>query len=327
MGLFGKKTKTEPVGEGSSWTAGRELSGRAITVLLIGAIICGPVALLWQASRPESVVAAPDVVTSALPASQQAAGDYALAYVGAWLGASRDNTTELARFVDVGSVREISELPWEYRDLAVVSLEPADDSALVTVVIAANIKELTSDDEGGSANEWPRRYFQVVVNVTEGGQLNVVGLPAPVAPQPQAEEPVELEYETTIDNGSPVADSVLAFLNAYLAGSGDITRVSTPGTDFAALTPAPYVAVDLVDLRANLEPDATPGDGDSVRVLVTASLANALDLRLTATYALTLTARDDRWEISSIDLTPQEAPASAGTTPNTPTPTPTGDGN
>jgi hypothetical protein len=327
MGLFGNKTKAEPVGEGSSWTAGRELSGRAITVLLIAAIICGPVALLWQVSRPESVVAAPDVVSAALPASQQAAGDYALAYVAAWLGASRDNTTELKRYVDVGSVREISETPWEYRDLAIVSLEPADDSSLVTVVIAANVKELTPDDEGGSANEWPRRYFQVVVNATAAGQLNVVGLPAPVAPQAQAKEPVVLEYATTIDNGSPVVDSVLAFLNAYLAGSGDITRVSTPGTNFVALTPAPYVLVELIDLRANLEPDETPGDGDEVRVLVTATLANVYDQRLTANYTLTLTARDDRWEISSIDLTPQEAPASAGTTPNTPTPAPAGDGN
>lgn len=319
MGLFDRK-RTEPAGEGSSWTAGRELGGRVISVVLLAAIACGPVALLWQGTRPESVIAAPESSPSALPAEQQAAGDFALAYVAAWLGASRDDRSELERFVDVSALGRISDTAWEYRDLAIASLEPGE-SDLVSVVVAANVRELVTDDEGGSSDQWPRRYFQVVVNVGDDGALGVVGLPAPVA-APVAADVVTLGYRTSVPSNDPVADSVLAFLNAYLAGSGDITRVSTPGTSFQALTPAPYAAIDLVDLRADAATEGTPGNGDTLRVLATAGLTNVYDQRLTATYALTLIARDDRWEISAIDPVPLEG----ASTTTQPTPTPTGDG-
>ena len=326
MGLFGKKTKADPAGEGSSWTAGRNLGGRLIAVGLFAAIACGPAALVAFASQPETVVAAPETQAAALPAAQQAAGDYALGYVAAWLGASRDDTVELEEYIDAASVREISTTPWEYRDLAIASLSPVEGSTLITAVIGASVRELTTDDEGGNGDAWPRRYFQVVVNVSDSGALGVVGLPAPIAPPTPAEDTVELEYPARLDNSTPVAESVLAFLNAYLAGSGDITRVSTPGTDFAALDPAPYVSIDLVDLIAELEPAANPGDGDTVRVLASVTLANVYDQRLSATYALTLTARDSRWEISAIDLAPLQPTAADEDPAPSSTPSPTGDG-
>lgn len=326
MALIGKKTKTEAVGEGSSWTAGRNLSGRAIAIGLFAAIACGPIALFAFASQPETVVAAPETRSGTLPSSQQAAGDYALGYVAAWLGASRDDTVELEQYIDAATVREISTTPWEYRDLAIASLSPAEGSSLITVVIGANVRELTTDDEGGNGEAWPRRYFQVVVNVSDVGELGVVGLPAPIAPPAPTEDTVKLEYPAGLDNSTPVAESVLAFLNAYLAGSGDITRVSTPGTDFEALDPAPYVSIDLVDLIASIEPAANPGDGDTVRVLASVTLANVYDQRLSATYALTLTARDSRWEISAIDLAPQQTTAAGEDTAPSSTPSPTGDG-
>jgi hypothetical protein len=91
-----------------------------------------------------------------------------------------------------------------------------------------------------------------------------------------------------------------------------------------AVTPAPYVNVDVEELRSDLTPTASPSDGDTLKVLATVSLLSPLDQQVTSTYTLTLTARASRWEVSAIDLAPQAVSDKGSTTP---TPTPSGSGN
>lgn len=332
MGLFSKREKEpkapkgqkSPEAKGSSWTHGRQMSGRLLSGLLFAAIACGPIALFAAAARPAAIASAPAQTQEAgLSVQQQSAGGYALGYVGSWLGASKEAPGDLGDYIDLATLRQLSEQPWEYRNLAVVSITPVDETSFINVVVAGNVKELTvSDSSDTSSTTWPRRYFQVAVSA-EGDALRVVGLPAPVA-APVEGKTTSLAYAQTISSSDPAAETVSAFLGAYLAGSGELARFSSPGTDFTALSPAPYVNVSVFDLRADVAPAKTPGDGDVVKVLAAVSLLSPLEQQLTSTYSLTLTARAGRWEVSAIDLAPQ---ATSEKKSATPAPSPSGTGN
>jgi hypothetical protein len=326
------------VGQGSTWTNGRALGSKLLGGVMVAAMLCGPAALVFAFTKGSTVAAADG---SGQPAGisvvEQSTGSYALAYVGAWLGASRSNSTELQNYVDVSMVRNLTETAWSYRDAAVVSIAPPveGESNIATVVVAANVEEFAASTvDDGTTQIWPRRYFQVAVTVDAStGDLGVVGLPAPIAAPNKTSVSPELVYGTQLAPTSDAAGAVTAFLGAYLAESGDIARYISPSTKISAITPAPYAALEPIDLRVDAEPADEPADGDTTRILATVSLTNALEQRLTATYALTITARADRWEVTSIDPAPQEKTAVAGPvqttrTPaptTTPTPSPTGD--
>ncbi len=318
------KQKRAPEAKGSSWTHGRQMGGRVLTGVLFMAIACGPVALFAAVSRPPAVVAASTQnQVPGLDVQQQAAGGYALGFVGSWLGATKSEPGDLATYVDLGSLRQLSEQPWEYRDLGVVSITPVEGTSFVNVVVAANVKELAvSDSSDGSTEAWPRRYYQVAIAV-DSDALRAVGLPAQVS-APQQGSTTALVYNQSIRASDPAAETVSAFLGAYLAGSGELSRYSAPGTEFTPVTPAPYVNVSVEELRSDVMPEKAPADGSTVKVLATTALMSPLDQQLTSTYTLTLTARASRWEVSAIDLAPQAASEKTSTTP---TPTPSGSGN
>jgi len=312
----------ESEGRGSSWTGGRQLSARATTVILIGALLCGPLAL-GLAIRQGTAVAKPApqaAAASGLTNEQQAAGDYALAYVLAWLDATRDEPGQLPVFVDVASTGGLSDMAWEHRDAAVASIAPVDGSAgMLSVVIAANVKQLAPTTAGDTvAATWPRRYFQVAV-LSIAGTTRVVGLPAPIAGPAQGPA-AQLVYKSDVSATDPAAEAVAAFLGAYLAGSGDISRYTAPGEAIAAITPAPYALVDVQAGKADKAPEAEPVDAAQLKVIVTVALANEIDQKATATYSLTLTARAGRWEVNAIDLAPQEAAPTGPASSSTPKP-------
>lgn len=332
MGLFSKREKPAnptkgqkaPEAKGSSWTHGRQMSGRLLSGVLFVAIACGPIALFAAAARPTAIAAAPVQTQAAgLTAQQQAAGGYALGYLGSWLGATKEAPGDLGDYVDLATLRQLSAQPWEYRNLAVVAITPVEQSPFINVIVAANVKELTaSDSSDSSSTTWPRRYFQVAVSSGED-TLRVVGLPAQIA-APVEGKTASLVYTQTVSSSDPAAETVSAFLGAYLASSGDLSRFTSPGTDFMAVTPAPYAMVSVDELRGDVVPSKTPVDGDTVKVLATVSLLSPLEQQLTSTYTLTLTARASRWEVSAIDLAPQATSEKKSTTP---APSPSGTGN
>ena len=309
LGTKDKRVGRElPVGQGSSWTNGRQLGARAVTALLAAAILCGPLALVvatGNANRP--LTAAASTGSVALTTDQQAAGAFAVGYVSSWLRATRDEPGDLPAYIDVTAVRGLTDTPWEFRDETLVSVAPvAGSQDMVSVVVAANVKQLAVTAEGDSTAEaWPRRYFQVAVMET-AGSLRTIGLPAPIAGPAEAPT-AQLVYSVDVNGSDPAFDAVFAFLGAYLAESGDVSRYTTPGSAIVAIAPAPYVQVELTDVIGDSAPASAPADGDTLRVLATATLTNALGQQVTATYALTLTARADRWEVTSIDPAPQEA--------------------
>lgn len=305
--------------QGSSQTGLRALGARAVTAAAIGALVCGPLALVVGfTSMQVKPVAAQAVVDHRLTPVQQSTGEYAAGFVAAWLSSTRDNPSPLAAYVASSSVKLLSTQPWAYRDLTVASVDVTDGSDLVSVVVAANVEELDMESEDG-ATIWPRRYFAVTVNASEAG-LSVIGLPAPVAAPSKADTPVKLAYTESVMASSTAKATVVAFLNAYLAGSGEISRYVTPGSEITALTPAPFQVLEISDLLADTEPSDNPNTGAVVHVLATVDVSSAAGQQLTATYALTLTARDGRWETTSVDFTPLASSKPAAAPEPTPAP-------
>jgi hypothetical protein len=313
-----EKTKTtrSRSAQGSEWTAGRAFGQKAVSGALLLAVACGPLALVTATVNGQSRPAAAQVVVDEpLTARQQAAGEYGAAFVAAWLSATRDDAGTLPAYISTSAIGQLSATAWEYRDLSVVSVEKTDGSDLLSVIAAANVEEFDMESESG-ATVWPRRYFAVTVRVTEDG-MSVVGLPAPIAAPAKEDSSVRLAYTQTVLQTSAARETVEAFLAAYLAGSGDISRYITPGAEISAIAPAPYMTLTVKDVKSDVEPADSPRTGSVVHVLATAEVASASDQRLTTTYALTLTARDGRWETTSVDLAPLEsAQQSTDPTPN-----------
>lgn len=303
--------------QGSDWTQGSQLGVKLTSTLLLAAALCGPVGIaLGMTALQSKPAVAQAVVDESLSIEQQGAGEYGAAFVAAWLGATRDTPGSLSAYVSESGIRQLSAEATAYRDLVVVSVEPKQGSDLVSVVVAANVEELdTSNDEGLMI--WPRRYFAVSVRVADAG-VSVVGLPALIAAPTRIAEPIRLAYVQSVLPTSSARATVEAFLGAYLAGSGDITRYVTPGVTINAIAPSPYVNFTVIDVQSDVTPSDSPRTGDVLHVLAVAEVQSATGQQLTTTYALTLTARDGRWETTSVDLAPLESSAPRDASTSTP---------
>ncbi|ABS06093.1 conjugal transfer protein [Kineococcus radiotolerans] len=146
-------------------------------------------------------------------------------------------------------------------------------------------------------------------------QMRALLLPTPVA-GPVSGEGAELAYNQQVNITGGLGTSISQFLAAYATGSGDVTRYVTPGHVIKAITPAPYLSVQVQSVLAR-EDDPTsdaPSDGQHAQVLVTAVFGNRDQQPGSTQYALDLTARGGRWEISSIAPGPAlTLPTAAGT--------------
>ena len=181
--------------------------------------------------------------------------------------------------------------------------------------VAADVEEPGAD----GARVMVRRYFAVPVlarpasgaSVSQAGQgspvhqMRALLLPQPVA-GPASGEGAELDYAQQVSPTSSLFTSLGQFLTAYAAGSGDVTRYVTPGAPIVAIAPAAYAGVELQSVLAQ-EGDPTsdePADGQRAQVLVTATFTTLDQQKITSQYALDLTARGGRWEVSTLAQTP-----------------------
>lgn len=280
------------------FTGGSALVAKVIPLMVYLAIALALVMGAMAFLRPSGVVSAATDKTgpAGLTLTEQSAGGYALGYVGAWLGATRDSPDELKSYTQLGSGIDLPSKATPYKDLVVEVVDP-QGKGIIRVVIAGAVQETAAD---GKTIQWPRRSFQVTVNSTAG--LSVVGYPTPISATANGAQ-ANLGYPVTVPASDDSAATVAAFLGAYAAGQGDLSRYITPGSPITAILPAPYLNVKLSTLLADATPAKNPSDGNSVRVLAQAQVSTANGAS-TATYALTLTARAGRWEISALDPNP-----------------------
>lgn len=293
-----------PVASGRQMVAS-SLAARAVSAALICCLVAGPVGLLAgglalvQAAAPAP--AAPASVD--LSGERAAAGEFAQRVVVAWLTSTRDHPEQLAALVPAAEAATMPAAPFGVANPAVSAIRQV--GGVWSVTVAATVTD--------ARKTTARRFFQVPVTVAGDGAVAALSLPAPVAGPTVAASATELGYPVQVSAGGLVGAAVTQFLAAYLAGSGDVTRYVTPGVQLSAVAPAPYTAVRVRDLLADVDVDTAdpPPDDTAARLLVTAEAAVTGEQTVTAGYALTVTARAGRWEVSAIDPTPLVASSPA----------------
>lgn len=330
ISLKGRTTKEEkpspdPAAEqlASTWTGGSALASKVASYALYLALGMGVLAFLVQILGIGSSTAAPITQHDDRPAAgvEATVGEYASRYVVTWLESTRTDHQALEQFVKLPSSTQLPDAKFAVANPAVADLVSKGND-LWTATIAATV---TGQTKTGKPAPAARRYFQVSISNPTKGALIALALPSPIA-GPDVASSRDTDYDLRLSTSDPVWTSTEQFMGALLAGSGDITRYLTPGADIKAITPAPYVGVRLSDLRGFDDGTTTenPKDGTKLKVIATVQLVNNTSQATTAQYALTLTARASRWEVTAIDLTPQlQAPTKPSPTPSSTSSSPT----
>ncbi|MDI5979028.1 conjugal transfer protein [Amycolatopsis magusensis] len=284
--------------------------------------------LLWSATHNGGrvvgwglVVASPLVMLATLvvlrpspppaPASlagevQRAPAGWAEMYVRSWLSASREDDAGLEAFYPPGMKAQRAvgtQVPVETAAISTVSPSTGQWS----VVVSANV--LTQQPDGH--HKAKLTCFQVsLLEQGEPPAYAAAALPSPVS-CPGTLPAAQLAYTETAELAGPIGQSVLGFLNAYLTTRGGLERYIAPGAALTPALPAPYASVQLSELRTHerFEPGqaARPPDAQPVHVLARAAGYDVTGQIVPFDYALTLTARAGRWEVSRIDPAPMLA--------------------
>lgn len=292
----------DPVGAKTmAWTNGPTIAVRAWRVAILGCLLMGPAAL-YVAMTPTPPAAPTDTATATTDLDQPAAvSDNAIAVVGAWLEATRTNSDVYTALVP-GAAAATAETPATYRNPQVAGLTPDSDSWTVTV--AVDIQEpIEAEGDGGLA--WIRRYFQVPIYITPEGTTAALAAPAPVAAPTALKTPVTA-YPVTVSVTGDVGQACSAFLQAMVAGHGDLSRYISPGAAISPLTPPGYSNTAVKKISASADPEL--GEGNTVDLLVRVDLTRLDGQTSTTDYVLELSARGGRWEVSAIGGVPDLAP-------------------
>jgi hypothetical protein len=289
----------------AAWTGAAALTTMAATLGLWLLLLAGPAglmlggaALLQAASRP-APAAAPAVQESG--DARAAAGEFAQRLVTVWLTTPRGQEDKLTSLVPVAATITLPEVAFTVSNPTISSIRRVD--GVWSVTVAADVAD--------QRNTPVRRFYLVPVTV-DAGVVTALSLPAPVTGPPVGSTS-RLGYRFQVAANGPVAETAAEFLDAYLAGASDVTRYVSPEApaSISAITPAPYTAVKVTDLRGDTDLDTTrvPTEGTQLRVLVSAALTATAKQQTSVTYALTLRARAGRWEVLAIDPAPALIPA------------------
>jgi hypothetical protein len=235
----------------------------------------------------------------------RAIDDRAGQFLRVWLSAGEDSQASLAAWLpaplpSLSGVRTGSmTADWVASD-KVTNLDQSSDYA---VLLSASV---TAHPVGHPATPLGVRCYQVLLTATPDGGYGPTQPPAqtacPTSAPPAAANSTELSVSG--DDGS-VPDTVTRWLTAYLTGTGDIARYTTPGVNLPPVTPAAADSLTLTDLKltaGDTPTAAAPADGTQVHVLATVTATHA-GVPAQLAYPLTLTARAGRWEVTGLDLT------------------------
>lgn len=299
----GEASRT-PKGQ-AMWTGGSRAASAAATALLIGAGLCGPVALAVAASNSQQEQQTEAEDSSAVLPQATSAEETAREVVIAWLSTTRDNDAAIKALVPTSAsiAAKYPDHVARFANVAIAQTQRVEDDVWL-ITVGVDVEEPAQ--EGETPPVW-RRFYNVAVHVdTRTGSVQALSLPAPTA-GPGRTKDVRPNYTATLTSSDQRVAAVQGFLNAQGAGQGAIERFLAPGAQIYAIAPAPYseVKVSVIELveETSANPEE-PADGDKVeaRVLAQATRHDGQSVPI-ETY-LTLTARSARWEISSQHHTP-----------------------
>ncbi|MFI2906663.1 conjugal transfer protein [Streptomyces sp. PDY-4] len=296
------------------------LVSAGVWVLVVSGPVLGALAFL-SSSAPAQGAAKP--VATATPASPVGPAGFAELFVAAYLQAGQGTERDLAPY---------------YSGSVALAVKPGTRTATQSTVIASRevkpgywsitvAADVTAHDDKGKSTRLGVQYFRVGIQATgpagAGGTAQgaapagyvATSLPAQVA-APAALKPGGLAYET--DRGSSSADpsveTARGFLAAYLTGTTELDRYTSPGTRLQPITPAPYAAVKVTGVQDDSSgpgQQKVPADGTVLHQLVQVDATDQAGSPASLSYALTLKSRAGRWEVASVD----DAPAIRASSP------------
>lgn len=302
-----------------------------VWALVVSGPVLGTLAFL-SSSAPAQGAAKP--AAAATPASPVGPAGFAELFVAAYLQAGQGTERDLAPY---------------YSGSVALSVKPGTRTATQSTVIASRevqpsywsvtvAADVTAHDDKGKSTRLGVQYFRVGIQATgpagAGGTEQgaaagyaATSLPAQVA-APTALKPGGLAYET--DRGSSSADpsveTARGFLAAYLTGTTELDRYTSPGTRLQPISPAPYAAVKVTGVQDDSSGSGqqkVPADGTVLHQLVQVDATDQAGSPVSLSYALTLKSRAGRWEVASVDDAPAiRASSSPSAASHTTTPSP-----
>lgn len=321
-----KPTEAAPATELHQWAGKQAVATKAMKWGLFAAIGSGVVALalvLTGVGSTTPIQSKANTQTVIDTAREAAATDLAQDFVLTWLQSKRGDEKALARFVRTDGMSLPTQASYTASEPRIASVKAIDPPARnqgstgstsqggplqaagqnYAIVVSVSVVPIGADP----AAKPERRYFSVPV-VFVGDDARAAAVPAAVA-APATGGDLTLGYRFRVGLDHSLTQSISQFLSAMVAGAGEISRYTSPGTPIRAVTPAPYTSVQITDLVSDTDfstgASGSPADGATVRVLATATVT-ATDRAQTSTvqYPLTAIARGGRWEVSALDPMP-----------------------
>ncbi|MGW2841909.1 conjugal transfer protein [Streptomyces sp. NPDC001493] len=275
------------------------------------AVVAGPVALVVACATPRTVVSGsrPEP-TATVPVRTADPSGVAVLFCDLWLRSDAD-APDGATAVAVRSLAPDVALPsvsgaapsQSLASVVAVRSERLEGDSWSVVVAARFVGDQTSEGVGASSMV---KYFAVPVlaSASAGGAggFTVTGEPAQVA-GPSTILNGSSRYERRLPSDGEVVTSLEAFFGAYLAGVGEVGRYLSPQTQLTAVSGTGYSAVRVEEVFADSQAadGPVPRDGSRVRVQVRVTALGGESAEWPLSYALTLTARSGRWEVTSLD--------------------------
>lgn len=292
--------QTEPA-TSHGWTSGQHLGATAVRSGLWVAVLCGPAALVANLVGPSAAeqTAVAQTAPSAAMAEQAAVGEFAARYVDAWIETTDANASDLDNYTPVPDTVVWPDEKSASADNAAVSSLSEQPNGLWSVTVGVDVEPA----EDGPVE---RRYFQTTV-AYDDGKMASPALPSPVSTPANGKAP-GLAYQQDVASDSSAGKTVADFLDAYATGAGELSRYITPGVSIRPISPAPYKKVELLEVASTqdlLDAADKPDEGQQAHIVVTATGELDGGAAIPLQYAMTLSARDGRWEVTGIDPTPR----------------------
>lgn len=303
----------------------------SVWALVVSGPVLGALGFL-SSSAPAHGSAKP--VSVGTPASSVGPDGFAELFVSAYLQAGQGTERDLAPYYS-GSIAIATEAGARTVTQSTVIASREVQPGYWSVTVAADV---TSHDDKGKSTRLGVQFFRVGIQATGPagaggtGQGATAGyaatsLPAQVA-APTVLKPGSLVYET--DRGSSSADpsveTARGFLAAYLTGTTELDRYTSPGTRLQPISPAPYAAMKVTGVQDDSSGSGqqrVPADGAVLRQLVQVDATDRAGSPVSLSYALTLKSRAGRWEVASVDDAPAiRASSPPPAAPHTTTPSP-----
>ncbi|WP_439681473.1 conjugal transfer protein [Embleya sp. MST-111070] len=271
---------------------------------------------------------APRAAAAPPAASDTGPSGFALLYVAAYVEAGNGTEASLAPYY-AGSVvlGHNASARTATRTVIVSSREVQPGYWSVTVAVRIGLRNKAGEVVDAGV-QFYRVGVQAVGPAAAGGTAApgdaqvgyaATSLPAQVA-APAAFKPSGLGYVTSRGSGAsdPATGTARSFLQAYLAGRGELDRYTSPGVRLRPISPSPYTDVEVTsvdDDSTGVADQKVPADGALRRLLVRVDALDAFGARYPLTYALELRSRGGRWEVALLDdapiLRPDAKPAPA----------------